>query len=82
MRMLQDARALGQTPHLDMTPRGWLFAFLGALTLLRLAFAAQLELFPDESYYFMWSERMDICYSARGRRRVGDLAGHPSFRGE
>ena len=42
-----------------MTPRRWLFLFLGALTLLRLAFAAQLELFPDESYYFMWSERMD-----------------------
>ena len=49
-----------------MTPRRWLFVFLGALTLLRLAFAAQLELFPDESYYFMWSERMDFGYFSKG----------------
>ena len=49
-----------------MTPRRWLFLFLGALTLLRLAIAAQMELFPDESYYFMWSERMDICYFSKG----------------
>ena len=49
-----------------MTPRRCLFAFLGALTLLRLVYAAQLELFPDESYYFLWSERMDICYFSKG----------------
>ena len=49
-----------------MTPRRWLFVFLLALTALRLVFAAQLELFPDESYYFMWSERMDICYFSKG----------------
>lgn len=49
-----------------MTPRRWLFLFLGALTVLRLAFAAQIELFPDESYYFQWSERMDICYFSKG----------------
>lgn len=49
-----------------MTPRRLLFVFLGALTLLRLVYAAQLELFPDESYYFMWSERMDICYFSKG----------------
>ena len=49
-----------------MIPRRWLYVFLAALTLLRLAFAAQLELFPDESYYFQWSERMDICYFSKG----------------
>ena len=49
-----------------MNPRRWLFLFLGALTLLRLAVAGQMELFPDESYYFMWSERMDICYFSKG----------------
>ena len=49
-----------------MTPRRWLYVFLGALTLLRLAFAANLELFPDESYYYLWSERMDFCYFSKG----------------
>ncbi len=49
-----------------MIPRRWLYVFLATLTLLRLAFAAQPELFPDESYYFMWSERMDICYFSKG----------------
>jgi hypothetical protein len=49
-----------------MTPRTWLFIFLGALTLLRLAYAGQTGLFPDESYYQMWSERMDWCYFSKG----------------
>ncbi len=56
-----------------MTPRRWLFLFLGALTLLRLVYAAQLELFPDESYYFMWSERMDICYFSKGPGVAGAI---------
>ncbi len=49
-----------------MTPRIRLFVFLGALTLVRLCYIAQLELFPDESYYTMWSERMDISYFSKG----------------
>ena len=49
-----------------MTPRGWLFAFLGALTLLRLAFAAQLELFAGRELLLQWSERMDWSYFSKG----------------
>lgn len=49
-----------------MKPRRLLFVFLGTLTLIRLVLAGHLELFPDESYYFMWSERPDICYFSKG----------------
>jgi hypothetical protein len=43
-----------------------LFVFLGILTLLRLAYIGQMELAPDEAYYFMWSERPDISYYSKG----------------
>ena len=49
-----------------MTARQRLFVFLGVLTVLRLVVASQIELFPDESYYFMWSERMDVSYFSKG----------------
>ena len=51
-----------------MTPRRSRCFFSSlVLTVLRLVYAAQLELFPDESYYYMWSERMDIwATSAKG----------------
>jgi hypothetical protein len=47
-------------------PRRVLFIILGLLTLLRLAHAAVMELSPDEAYYFMWSERMDLAYYSKG----------------
>lgn len=40
--------------------------FLAALTLLRLAAIGFFELSPDEAYYHMWSERMDICFYSKG----------------
>ncbi len=49
-----------------MTHRRLLFIFLGALTALRLIYIAVPELSPDEAYYTMWSERMDICYYSKG----------------
>ena len=47
-------------------PRFALFVFLLALTGLRLIYAAHAELSPDEAYYYLWSERMDICYYSKG----------------
>jgi 4-amino-4-deoxy-L-arabinose transferase-like glycosyltransferase len=47
-------------------PKQRLWVFLGLLTVLRLVYAAEIELFPDESYYFMWSERMDVSYFSKG----------------
>ena len=49
-----------------MTPRRLLFTFLALATILRWLFASQAELAPDEAYYFMWSERLDICYYSKG----------------
>lgn len=49
-----------------MTPRRRLFVFLGALTALRLVYCSQVELSPDEAYYYLWSERMDLCYYSKG----------------
>lgn len=49
-----------------MNPRRLVFIFLAALTVLRLVFIAQAELTPDEAYYHMWSERLDICYYSKG----------------
>ena len=37
-----------------------------ALTALRLLLIGQFELFPDEAYYFMWSERMDWSFFSKG----------------
>jgi dolichyl-phosphate-mannose-protein mannosyltransferase len=49
-----------------MKPRHWLFAFLAALTVLRWIYAALIELSPDESYYFLWSQRLDWAYFSKG----------------
>jgi len=49
-----------------MTPRRKLFLFLIVATALRWLFASQNELAPDEAYYAMWSERLDICYYSKG----------------
>ncbi|MES2570367.1 MAG: glycosyltransferase family 39 protein, partial [Verrucomicrobiota bacterium] len=49
-----------------MTPRRLFYVFLGVLTVLRLFFIAQPELTPDEAYYYLWSERMDVCYYSKG----------------
>ena len=49
-----------------MNPRRFVFVFLGVLTALRLALIGCFELFPDEAYYFMWSERMDWSFFSKG----------------
>jgi hypothetical protein len=49
-----------------MKPRTLLFLFLGALTLLRLVLISQVELSPDEAYYYQWSERLDWSYFSKG----------------
>ena len=49
-----------------MTARGFLFLFLGALTALRLVLIGQVELSPDEAYYYQWSERLDWSYFSKG----------------
>jgi hypothetical protein len=49
-----------------MTPRRFLTLFLGALTVLRLILAGQVELTPDESYYFQWSQHLDLSYYSKG----------------
>lgn len=49
-----------------MNPRRLIFFFLGVLTALRLVLIGQFELFPDEAYYFMWSERMDWSFFSKG----------------
>lgn len=49
-----------------MNPRRLVFLFLGVLTALRLVLIGQFELFPDESYYYMWSERMDWSFFSKG----------------
>lgn len=49
-----------------MSPRRLLFIFLGVLTLWRLIDIGHVELTPDEAYYKMWSERMDVSYYSKG----------------
>jgi len=49
-----------------MTPRRLLFLFLGALTVLRLIYIAQIEVLPDEAYYFQWSQHLDWSYFSKG----------------
>jgi hypothetical protein len=49
-----------------MNARALAFGFLGVLTALRLVLIGQFELFPDEAYYFMWSERMDWSFFSKG----------------
>ena len=49
-----------------MTPRRLLYLFLAALTLLRLIFCTLSDLSPDEAYYYLWSQKLDICYYSKG----------------
>ena len=49
-----------------MKPRHWLFLFLALLTAIRLCYGAFNELFPDEAYYSMWSQRLDWSYFSKG----------------
>jgi len=49
-----------------MKPRHWLFLFLAILTALRLWLVGQHELSPDESYYRLWSQRLDWAYYSKG----------------
>ncbi|MDD5351181.1 MAG: glycosyltransferase family 39 protein, partial [Chthoniobacteraceae bacterium] len=44
----------------------WLLLFLVVLTGLRLALGAQMEVSPDESYYYQWSQRLDWAYYSKG----------------
>lgn len=36
--------------------------FVGALTLWRLYLSAELQLHPDEAYYWLWSRHLDVAY--------------------
>lgn len=49
-----------------MSPRALLFLFLSALTVLRLLFIGQVELSPDEAYYFQWAQHLDLSYFSKG----------------
>jgi len=49
-----------------MSPRRLLFIFLGALTIFRLVYLTQFELSPDETYYFQWSQHLDLSYYSKG----------------
>ncbi len=49
-----------------MTERRFLYLFLGALTVLRLIYCGQIELSPDEAYYFQWSEHLAPSYFSKG----------------
>ena len=49
-----------------MSARRFLVLFLGALTVLRLIYCAQIELSPDEAYYFQWSEHLAPSYFSKG----------------
>jgi 4-amino-4-deoxy-L-arabinose transferase-like glycosyltransferase len=44
----------------------WLLAFLIPLTCLRLFMTGQMELSPDEAYYTLWSQRLDLGYYSKG----------------
>lgn len=49
-----------------MTSRRFLYLFLGALTVLRMIYGAQIELSPDEAYYFQWSQHLAPSYFSKG----------------
>ena len=36
--------------------------FVGVLTLWRLYLSAELQLHPDEAYYWLWSRNLDVAY--------------------
>jgi 4-amino-4-deoxy-L-arabinose transferase-like glycosyltransferase len=43
-----------------------LFAFLLALTGVRLVWAANCELLPDEAYHYLWAQHPSVCYYSNG----------------
>ena len=43
-----------------------LLIFLLILTVLRLIAGSQIELSPDEAYYYQWSQRLDWAYYSKG----------------
>ena len=49
-----------------MNSKSWLFLALGVLSVVRLFMAGWIELSPDESYYFLWSEHPDVSYYSNG----------------
>jgi 4-amino-4-deoxy-L-arabinose transferase-like glycosyltransferase len=49
-----------------MNPKRWLFIALALLTILRIWMTGNMELAPDESYYYLWSQHPDICYFSKG----------------
>lgn len=49
-----------------MNPRRLALVFLAALTFLRLLCIGQIELSPDEAYYYQWSERLGWAYFSKG----------------
>ena len=49
-----------------MRARHWLFLFLTACTLLRWIYCAEAELSPDEAYYTLWSQRLDLAFFNHG----------------
>ena len=44
----------------------WLLVFLLVLTGLRLFLGGRIELSPDETYYYQWSQRLDWAYYSKG----------------
>ena len=44
----------------------WLLIFLLLLTGLRLFLGGRMELSPDETYYYQWSQRLDWAYYSKG----------------
>jgi hypothetical protein len=44
----------------------FLLGFLAILTGIRWFFAANLQLSPDESYYYLWTQHLDISYYSKG----------------
>lgn len=44
----------------------WLLLFLLVLTGLRVFVGGQMELSPDETYYYQWSQRLDWAYYSKG----------------
>jgi Dolichyl-phosphate-mannose-protein mannosyltransferase len=49
-----------------MSFRRLLFLLLAALTVWRLIFIPEIELSPDEAYYFQWAQRLDWGYFSKG----------------
>jgi len=47
-------------------PSWILFAFLLALTCARLVWDAYSELLPDEAYYYLWAQHLNVCYYSNG----------------